>query len=233
MKINLSILWVFFAILLPLRLFAGHPEPGQMGTVKALAHQLQQKADHVHEQAEGVVDPYNYQHQQALSDLHKLARKAAHFHKLVEQSFQDPSHTEHDFHELADALRQSQHSFGAVGHHWHHLEHDFQEVVGVFQRLRSYYVDDHHGHSPIRITRIRRGGSWNTTTVRIYGEIDGHDIVRAGVYVNGRLYRSIANHGSFYVRVKFRGSSRYNSIEVRAEDHWGRVYRERITRNHH
>jgi len=204
-----------------------YPTVGDMPRVRALAHDLHEKAAHVHRLAEAAVNPGNHAHRQALSDLHELEEAAEHFHGQVERYFQNPRHTAEDFRELAAMVRRSQNSFGAVAHHWHHLEHDFQETVAVYHALNAYYTSDHHGPSPILVTRVRVGGSWRHQTVKVYGEITGHGVHHAGVYVDGILHQQISTQGSFYVRVSLRRGV-HSTIEVRATDYSGRVYRHRI-----
>src|SRR3989338_9358091 len=71
--------------------------------VRGLAHQIDELASHVHEQAEDAAHHGTWEEQTALRDLHALAEEARHFHEQVESWYQDPPHTYQDYLNLVQA----------------------------------------------------------------------------------------------------------------------------------
>ena len=80
--------------------FADHPTAGQMKTVKKLAHQLEKQAEETHETAERYAHHGGSAEKNAVKALHKFHDSAKHFHKIVEDNFSSPRHTENDYRKL-------------------------------------------------------------------------------------------------------------------------------------
>ncbi len=106
--------------------------------VRALAHQVEEKARHVHREAESRAHHGDYRERRALADLHALEQKAAHFHRQVESYRRDPGHTRHDLQSLIRAFNAADNSL-RWAHFNQHVRHDFETVRGSLQQLEWYY----------------------------------------------------------------------------------------------
>lgn len=117
---------------------AGHPDPVQMAQVKQMAHQLETDAALAHQEAERYAHHGDYAEQWALTDLHRLAESARHFHQQVESYFQNPQHTESDFIQLNRDFENAQRSFRYL-HAYSYVQYLFDRMVQTVYQLRWFY----------------------------------------------------------------------------------------------
>lgn len=118
--------------------WASHPSPGQMARVRALAHELEDAAHHVHAAAERSAHHYSRAESDALKKLHRLDDRARHFHREVERYYRDPYHTERDFERLIDAFYEARYAMHYL-HAFDHVREDFYQVERLVNRLADYY----------------------------------------------------------------------------------------------
>lgn len=124
----------------------------QWERVKRLAHEVEEKAEHVHREAESRSHHGDYWERRALADLHALEEKAGHFHRQVESYRQDPRHTRGDFSALMRAYDEAERSFRNA-HAYQHVREDFYRMRDALRELESQYEDsggggghdDHYG----------------------------------------------------------------------------------------
>jgi hypothetical protein len=117
---------------------ASHPDPRDMERVRALAHRLDDAAEHLHRSAEARAHHGDRYEARALRALHRLAREAEHFHQQVESHLQDPWHTEEDFDRLYDAFLHARAHLGDL-HATEHVWDDWERVDDRFHDLSRYY----------------------------------------------------------------------------------------------
>jgi hypothetical protein len=107
-------------------------------TVKRLAHHVEDKARHVHQEAERRAHHGDWREQQALRDLHSLEEAARHFHAQVERWRQNPSHTGQDHYSLLEAYRRASYSV-RWAHFEAHVRADFAEFRYAIEELARFY----------------------------------------------------------------------------------------------
>lgn len=117
--------------------WADHPDRQQMEQVRVAADRLERAAHRVRENA-------GHHGGHTLVALEKGAR---HFHRQVERNRTDPSHTEGDFQDLADAYY---HALDELHHMDRHVRDDFRDVEAHMHTLMDFYGgrdhwDDRHG----------------------------------------------------------------------------------------
>lgn len=115
--------------------------------VKQLAHEVDDRAEHVHREAERQAHHGDRWERQALSDLHRLAERAEHFHRQLERWNQNPSHTRSDYYSVVSAFNQADRSL-RYAHSFRHIRQDFETVRRAIGELNYYYrggYDDGHG----------------------------------------------------------------------------------------
>jgi hypothetical protein len=115
--------------------------------VKALAHEVENRARHAHREAEARSHHGDYRERQALADLHRLEEAAEHFHRQVESYRQNPGHTRHDFQSLVWAFNTADRSSRSA-HFDAHVRHDIEAVRSALLRLEWYY--NQGGYQPPR-----------------------------------------------------------------------------------
>lgn len=108
--------------------------------VKRLAHEVEEKAAHVHREVEQRAHHGDWREQQALRDLHQLETRAAHFHTQVERWSQNASHTRSDYSALLDAYNRSARSIHG-SHAEPHVRADFSALRRSLGELDYYYRD--------------------------------------------------------------------------------------------
>ena len=106
--------------------------------VRALAHQVDEAADHVHMQAERESDNQWGRDSRALMALHEFAEAAEHFHMQVESYYQDSQHTQQDFYELMNAYRQASRAMH-YSRFSDHVMRDWYEAEEALRDLKRYY----------------------------------------------------------------------------------------------
>ncbi|MDX1645416.1 MAG: hypothetical protein R3244_13765, partial [Thermoanaerobaculia bacterium] len=121
-------------------LFASHPRPYEMERIRAVAHELEEAARHVHREAERRRHHYDRAEAHAFARLHELERRARHFHRQVERYRQNPYHTERDFLQLRGAYFRAAEVLPAL-HGDRHVRRDFERVRYLMHLLDEYYVD--------------------------------------------------------------------------------------------
>jgi len=125
--------------------FAFHIEEKQ--AIAALAHNVEQKATHLHKWAEARSHHFTYREERALGNLHRFAEKARHFHRAVE-AWRGGPHLKRDFYRLLNVWYRVDGSF----HYFHadrHVYNDYLELRNSLHRLRalaegSETIDPHH-----------------------------------------------------------------------------------------
>ena len=118
--------------------------------IRKLAHQIDELANYVHEEAERTAHHGDWWEERALRDLHALAEAATHFHQQVESWWQDPNHTRQDYRNLVYAYRTAKYSF-EWAHSFQYIRRDFQRLGSLIEELRRYYDggwDPHDPHDP-------------------------------------------------------------------------------------
>ncbi len=113
--------------------------------VKALAHQVDEKATHVHRTAESRAHHGDYWERRALADLHTLEQRAEHFHRQVESYRTDPWHTRRDYQNLLWAFNTADRSSRSA-HFDSHVRRDLNAVRYALSRLDWYYRQGGGGH---------------------------------------------------------------------------------------
>lgn len=116
--------------------------------VKRLAHEVEERAAHVHREAEERAHHGDWREQQALRDLHELEQRAAHFHTQLERWNQNASHTRSDYHALLNAYHRAAGSIHG-SHAEPHVRVDFETLRRSLSELDYYYryggYDPGHG----------------------------------------------------------------------------------------
>lgn len=136
--------------------------------VKRLAHEVDEKASHVHAEAERGAHHGSYWERRALADLHELDEAAEHFHRQVERLRQDPAHTRSDFRRLERAYEQSSRTI-RYAHIDEHVRRDFAKLAEAMEALADAYLEtedhddghrDHDGHDGRDLHDDDRGRRW-------------------------------------------------------------------------
>ncbi|MBI4346587.1 MAG: hypothetical protein HY553_07010 [Elusimicrobia bacterium] len=115
-------------------------------TVKRLAHEVQERAEHLHRWAEARSHHGGWE-ERFLRACHRFEQAARHFHRQVESYRQHPSHTQSDYYQLQSAFRDVEYSING-GHVDGHVRSDFYAASSAVNELASYYrggYDDGHG----------------------------------------------------------------------------------------
>ncbi len=120
---------------------ARHTDLGQPDRMKDLAHQLQEAVHHAHETAEEYA--HHYGESRALKALHRLDRRARHFHRQVERYYQNPHHTEKDYRKLVRDFRKARRAMQRL-HTYEHVYDDFHRVEVLIGDLAYYYRGNDH-----------------------------------------------------------------------------------------
>ncbi len=132
-----------FAMIFVLSLFAGqvaradHPDRDFQDLV-GVAHELELKAAHAHEEAEQQAHHGNRREAYALTKLHDLNQAAAHFHDQLERNFRNPNHTERDFRNLVNAFYQARYAMRGL-HAFDHVYNDFAQVGQLMRQMVNIY----------------------------------------------------------------------------------------------
>lgn len=108
------------------------------GRIRAVAHDLEEAARHVHRAAERSRHHFDGAEEAALRDLHYLDDRARHFHRQVERYYRDPYHTERDFLALREAYFRAAESLHYL-HAVRHVERDFFHVTRLMRDLDYFY----------------------------------------------------------------------------------------------
>lgn len=106
--------------------------------VRALAHEVSRKSEHVHGEAERRAHHGDRNEERALRDLHDLERAAEHFHAQLERYRRNPSHTRDDFNTLVYAYRRAQGSL-RWSHAEAHVRWDFDAMGRTLNELDYLY----------------------------------------------------------------------------------------------
>lgn len=113
-------------------------------TVKRLAHEVHEAAEHVHHQAEQSTHHGDYWEERAVEDLHTLEQKAGHLHSQLERFRQNPSHTDRDYRALIRAYDAAERSM-RWAHAFGHIKHDFNRVGHLIEELEDHFSGGHGG----------------------------------------------------------------------------------------
>mgnify|MGYP001603489182 CR=1 FL=1 len=117
--------------------------------VKQLAHTVDEKSEHAAEQLRRESHHGGYWERRAVADLDEFARRAAHFHRQIENSGSRPDgrHTSADYQQLLQAYSQAGDSLRHA-HATEHVRRDFMEAARALRELARYYqpYGDEHGH---------------------------------------------------------------------------------------
>ncbi len=122
--------------------------PWRYERVAALAHEVEERAEHLHRAAEGRSHHGDYGEERFLEAAHAFERQAAHFHRQLESYRQESYHTRSDYYELVSAFRQVEWTIRSA-HVESHVWGDFNAARSAVTELEYYYRADggyDHGH---------------------------------------------------------------------------------------
>ncbi len=230
----------FIFVLFPLIAGANHPRPDQMEKVKLIAHELEGETAEAYDTAFRYSGP-GWRERYALEHLKNLELAAHHFHQQVENFFQDPEHTEHDYINLLTAHHDADSTVWDLSAiRFQHFSIQWQNIGRLMSELAFYYAgsDPFPNPTPVRvvITQIDQGGNVFDTTLRIHGYLEGTGITHAGVYIDGRLNGTLhvtpsTERHQFYARLKWPRFSGQHLVEIRVRQQgypeqtvWSRVF---------
>ncbi len=120
---------------------ARNPNLGQSDRMKKLAHELAEAMHHMHETAEEYA--HHYGESRVLKTLHRLDRRARHFHRQVERYYQNPHHTQKDYWKLVRDIRKARRAMRRL-HTYEHVYDDFNRVEVLMDDLAYYYRGNDH-----------------------------------------------------------------------------------------
>lgn len=120
----------------------GDPDRWDGGSVRSLAHELDQAAAQLYQNYRARSDTGNilkkWSRQAAINVLRPFAQEASHFHSQVESRFQDPAHTREDFRRLMRALDQVDQVLPGA-YHSDRVQEEYHRVTQLADSLLRYY----------------------------------------------------------------------------------------------
>lgn len=146
-------------------LYAFHIE--ERAAIASAAHDVDEKAQHLHEWAEGKAHHYDDAEERALRRLHKFAERANHFHGQVESwRSGDSYHLRKDFYKLQESWYRVEDSLNRL-HPDNHTYNDFLKARDAMYRLEA--LSRH-----TRTLSPYRPRNWWDQFVHIHGPGCGH-----------------------------------------------------------
>lgn len=133
---------------------------GDIPVLKRLAHELEDRARHVHHYAESQAHHFTWQEQQMLRALHHFESQARQFHNTVEGYFSSPWQVQQALQHLNnDADHVEMYIYHS--HAMAHVVQDWNRAARLLGRINGYFWnDDGHGGGHDGDHGGGHGGGW-------------------------------------------------------------------------